>query len=301
MPGKESQFEQNQLSEKERRWKEVEEELEKVAGFDIEPEIREPVIALSVSGINTTNSCEGHYNHGRITPWISIGAYSQPQERYIGQKKFEREVFEKNNVSEKWLENYEKYIKEFGKERDRMIGERLSKEKPNFDENESRELSEINLKLMEKYGISDEKIEQMMNVWRTMQENIENAVGEGILKEETEEYKKWKEADQKILDKARELLELFEEDKKQKGIKTSENVRLILYDGPFGHFIRNEGGGDYVELDKKMTKKEKEDYKNTLEGRTSEKKQEELKARINIYRQEFRVFASFLKKKFFES
>ena len=289
-------FEEKSLNpEKEAEWKKFEEELEKVAGFDIEPEIKEPVIALNASGVNTTNSCEGHYNHGRITPWVSIGAWAEPREKYTGQKKFETELFVKNGVSEDWLENNQKYLNEFAEERDRMRVERLSKEKPFFDENESRELSEINSNLMEKYRITDEGIEKWMDVWRIMQENIEGAANKGILKEETEEYKKWNQENQKILDKASELLAEFYQDR-----NIPENVKIILYKSPeFGYFLRNEGGGDYVELDKKMTGKEKEDYEDILEGRVPEKKQEELKARIELYRVEFKKFAEFLKKKVF--
>ncbi len=280
-------------SEKEKQWEEVEEELEKVAGFDIELEIKEPVIALNASGINTTNSCEGHYNHGRIVPWISIGVYNQPEERYVGQKEFEQEIFNAKklqDIYESWL----KYLKEFAIARDEMIRTRLSKDKPLFDEKDSDEFREIDLRLMEENKIYPEDIEQIMSVLRKMPEEIENAAKQGILKEETGEYKKWDEQNQKILNKAGELLGEFYQNR-----NIPENVRLILYDGPFGHFLRNEGGEDYVELDKKMTKKEKRDYEDIINERISKKKQEELKARIELYRTEFKEFAEFLKEKFF--
>ncbi|QQR78260.1 MAG: hypothetical protein IPJ68_04210 [Candidatus Moraniibacteriota bacterium] len=56
----------------------------------IDENIRESVIALNQLNFVTTESCEGHLDHGNIAPRIRFEAPSRPEWRYIG----EREAFE---------------------------------------------------------------------------------------------------------------------------------------------------------------------------------------------------------------
>jgi len=291
-------------SEKERQWQEVEDSLKREIGPDfyyIEPRIKKPVIALNASGVNTTNSCEGHHNHGRIVPWVSFGADGQPLQRYVGQKEFEQKVREKNSISQDLYQRSIDQIKEFGRFQDKMLKTRISETKPVFDEKDDKESAEMNEVLMKKYGLSHKDIEKIVQVDAyVVPKEVEKAAQQRILTQETEEYKRWRQEDQAELDKVYDLLEEFEKYKKQNKIQVPKNVKLIVSDEPYGHFIRNEGGGDYVNLGRKMTPKEKKEYENILEERVPKKKQEELKNRIELYRKEFQQFAEFLKKKFFE-
>lgn len=45
------------------------------AGYPIDKEIKETVIALNLMGIETTASCGGHLDHGLSFPWIDIQIY----------------------------------------------------------------------------------------------------------------------------------------------------------------------------------------------------------------------------------
>ena len=59
---------QEQQNDKDIMWKEAEKNLEKYSG--IEGGIKETIVGLNVFGVETVNSCEGHFNHGRIAPWV---------------------------------------------------------------------------------------------------------------------------------------------------------------------------------------------------------------------------------------
>src|SRR3989338_1414592 len=102
METREPSYEPQPLNlEKESQWNNmletIETDLSGVGG--IEKEIKEPVVAFNAVGLPTTNSCEGHDNHGRIVPWVSVGAPNMPKERCVGQKEFEQKVYEENGVS----------------------------------------------------------------------------------------------------------------------------------------------------------------------------------------------------------
>jgi len=45
------------------------------AGYPIDKEIKETVIALNLMGIETIASCEGHLDHGSLYPWIELQIY----------------------------------------------------------------------------------------------------------------------------------------------------------------------------------------------------------------------------------
>lgn len=66
------------------------ERLRDTLGFPIDPNIRETVVALNLSGMATSASCQGHIDRGRGAPWVTVEAPGRPQERYTG----ENEIFE---------------------------------------------------------------------------------------------------------------------------------------------------------------------------------------------------------------
>ena len=255
-------------AEKELKWENILKNIEmSLAGIEgMEEAIKEPVRALNAMGLPTTNSCEGHDNHGRIVPWVSIAAPDISKERCVGQKEFEEKVLEEKGVSKELLEKYRDYSKEYGEEM-RKLG---------IDN-----LEGLHEKTINRHGISDKDIEKVVSVFGKAEKEIDDAVKSGILKE-TPEYVQWKEENKKLLDKASGFLKEF-----YKKRVVPENVKLILDSNIrewSGFLIRNDGGGDYVNLDEKMTDEGKIDYEDILEGRITQKEKEELKARIELYR-----------------
>lgn len=70
---------EGQLSNKERRWQELQQELSKVTdrlGKPIDAGIFDAVVAFSAllegTGLKTRQSCEGHLDHGVPAPWIDF-------------------------------------------------------------------------------------------------------------------------------------------------------------------------------------------------------------------------------------
>lgn len=64
-----------QFSPPEARWGEVQQEVARIVdglGKEIDPGIRDTVVALKAHDIHTTGSCEGHLDHGIAGPWVDI-------------------------------------------------------------------------------------------------------------------------------------------------------------------------------------------------------------------------------------
>src|SRR5690242_19011183 len=62
---------------KEQHWQEVSQQVARLTdrlGCGIDPGILETVVALTILGIHTLASCEGHLDHGIAAPWVDIGA-----------------------------------------------------------------------------------------------------------------------------------------------------------------------------------------------------------------------------------
>jgi hypothetical protein len=73
------------LSEKEVLWRKVAEGVEKITdglGMEIDPYIKDTVIALNVLGFITTGSCEGHLDRALPFPWIDVGTLLDEDKRY---------------------------------------------------------------------------------------------------------------------------------------------------------------------------------------------------------------------------
>jgi hypothetical protein len=60
------------MTEQEKKAQEVSRLTDKL-GRGLDPDITDTVIALNMLGIPTTQSCEGHLDHGRPYPWIMFG------------------------------------------------------------------------------------------------------------------------------------------------------------------------------------------------------------------------------------
>jgi hypothetical protein len=90
--------------EKRKTWLEMLEKIEHVCdalGFPIDTNIRETVVALNLSGMPTSASCEGHTDRGRGAPWITVEAQGRPGERFIGEDEIFQRTAQKYHVSEK--------------------------------------------------------------------------------------------------------------------------------------------------------------------------------------------------------
>lgn len=65
-------FEQKKL-EKETLWQKAAKEVDKLKdriSHPVDEGIKETLVALHLLGVNTSGSCEGHLDHGRLSPWI---------------------------------------------------------------------------------------------------------------------------------------------------------------------------------------------------------------------------------------
>jgi hypothetical protein len=49
-------------------------------------------------GLYTSGSCEGHFDHELLAPWIYVEAPNEPKERYIGENEIYRKVARKYNL-----------------------------------------------------------------------------------------------------------------------------------------------------------------------------------------------------------
>jgi len=97
---KETPVESQEKSEKEIAWKKQMEEVEKIP--NLENSVKKIITALNISGILTSQSCEGHLEEGKITlPFVEISAPNQPEERFIGQEKIISKVAKKYGVTAK--------------------------------------------------------------------------------------------------------------------------------------------------------------------------------------------------------
>lgn len=62
-------------SEKEEKWLQIEQKIERIGdklGLGIDKEIKFPVISLKANGFGTTGSCEGHLDRAYPWPWVEV-------------------------------------------------------------------------------------------------------------------------------------------------------------------------------------------------------------------------------------
>ncbi len=93
-------------------------------GYGIEKGIIDSVVGLNALGFNTSQSCEGHTDRGRIAPWIDIQAPDEPKQ-YIDQDKIYQEVAKDFNLS---VEEVERSIDDAGTKAWVEAQERLDKQ-----------------------------------------------------------------------------------------------------------------------------------------------------------------------------
>ena len=115
MPEREPHFEEEPVkSEKEAQWKSIKEKIDletDAFGYKIEKEIKDTVIGLNALGINTSQSCEGHVDRGRIAPWVDIQAPNEPKQ-FIGEDTIYQQVAEEFGIS---FEEAQRSINDLGK------------------------------------------------------------------------------------------------------------------------------------------------------------------------------------------
>lgn len=134
---------------------------------------------------------------------------------------------------------------------------------------------EIYQKIAEKYGIPVDDVKRAKHF-----EAYTEAIKMASQNDETPEYKKWRQENQKLMNKVEDLLAEFYRNR-----EVAPNIRLEIEKFEEGDFFRIHNGG--------------EDYKTTTEKITEEQikiKEERLKQ----YQKEMQEFAEFLKKKYFE-
>ena len=239
-------------------------------GYPIEAGIKEIVIALNAIGLNTTGSCEGHTDWGRITPWVDIAAPNEPKERFVGQKKFEQKIYEENGVHQGLLERQDNCWKEFQKEAKIR----------NIKADDVEKRKELAFEVGEKYKISLEDEKKIKDAEAKVSKKIDSAVKKRALKTETPEFKKWEKENRILAKKVKKLIKEFNAGKAE---LSDPNSRLRIDVGAFGDCVVYNGKKDCFTVDKKRTKKEKE----------------ELAERISQYRKEFQEFAKFLREVYY--
>lgn len=100
--GKNSESEDRDFK-KIRAWERVKNEIEATAdmlGHGVDDGIRETVIALNVSGLPTSSSCEGHIGRGFLLPWVQVSAPDEPEERFEGESDLARNIAEEYDITE---------------------------------------------------------------------------------------------------------------------------------------------------------------------------------------------------------
>lgn len=68
-------------------------------GKEIDPGIKDTVVALNAVGVCTEQSCEGHAESGMSAPWVEIGAPNQPEYQFVGQEQTFQSVADKHGIS----------------------------------------------------------------------------------------------------------------------------------------------------------------------------------------------------------
>lgn len=137
--------------------------------------------------------------------------------------------------------------------------------------------NEIFEKVANKYNVTPEEVRTSQideAYWEAMKESSQN--------EETEEYKKWNEENEKLIQKGHNLLDEFYKER-----QVEPNVKLEIEEGVGGFRIHNGG----------------EDYNPSIEekGEFTEQEKKIRTEKVEKYRSEMNEFTEFLKGKYFEN
>lgn len=68
-------------------------------GYPIDRDIKEIVVALNIMGIKTVASCEGHFDHGYLYPWIDLEIFSTESEKFMAEIRRKDEQIETEEKS----------------------------------------------------------------------------------------------------------------------------------------------------------------------------------------------------------
>lgn len=191
---------ENQDFEKMREWERVKKEAEMAGdtlGMGVDEGIKDTVVALNVSGLPTSSSCEGHWGRGILLPWIEVSAPGEPEERFEGENEIARNI-------------------------------------------------------AGKYAITEEDVRRANNedAWREWRLAVAN-------REETGAHKKWRKENEKLKERAEELLHEFYKD-----YASLPAMRLVVRESASGDFYirsRSKHAG-YPLPNKGFSTKEKEKY-----------------------------------------
>lgn len=88
---------QNLSQEKEEKLRHFYAMLEKLVGMD--HGIQDTVAYLNALGFRTTESCEGHIDHGSLAPRVGMEAPGKPKWRFVGEEEIFKNVAEKHGVT----------------------------------------------------------------------------------------------------------------------------------------------------------------------------------------------------------
>src|SRR3989344_5873106 len=250
---------------KEAKWHKIVEDIESTTdglGKKIEKDIKDTVIGLNALGIGTYQSCHGHVNRGRISPWVAINAPNAPEPRFLPREEITKGVYEKYGISENLWKKQEAVTGEWKQEEAKL--QKLG------DSEYRKAVDELREKLFKKHGFTEDDVEKF------------NQLSKDHDLKETPEYEAWSEENKKLHARVGKLLEEFYKER-----EVPENVRILLAEYFEGNHFNIYSG--------------KEDYGKEPRKKISDKEKRELTKRLKLYRAEFKEFAEFLKDKFFES
>ncbi len=93
---------QENIEKKQKKWKEKEQEINKIKdyfGEEIEKGVKQAVVAFNLNGLPTRQSCEGHIEGGLPFPWIDIASYGEPEQRFENEKEVFKSIADKYDLS----------------------------------------------------------------------------------------------------------------------------------------------------------------------------------------------------------
>lgn len=252
------------IQQKEQEWQKFEatfKETTDALGYEIEPKIIDTVVGLNALDINTYQSCEGHTDRGRISPWVDFEAPNEPKKRYLKPERSKKEIFEESEVSDELLEKSKRLVKKINRE--------IKKRNIESVDAKTSEGKKLAQELCEEYGISNQDLEKLTKGY------------DRVYKEKTKptpEFIDWLKETEQMIKKVKDLIAEFNKDR-----DLPENLKIKVQPRAFGATIYNGT----------------QDYETAEQDRTEEEKQK-LAERLAQYQEEFKQFAEFLKEKFFQ-
>lgn len=233
------------LSEKERKekkWNQFEERFKTETdrlGYGIEKGIMDTVVGLNAVDINTYQSCEGHVDRGRITPWVDVSAPDEPKKKWQKPTKSDQEIYDENNVSEELLGKSKQLEKKFKREM----------KKRDIEMDDLKERKKLAKELMAEFDISSQEAKKLSRAARQIDKEKYKP---------TPEHKKWMQENEELVRRAEALLAEFNQDR-----DVPESSRIITQPKGYGVALYN-GGEDYETASQERTEEEKAELEKRL-------------------------------------